>query len=93
MPSGPGPELLLYAIGVRQAHRRRGIGSQLVRTMLEWAAAARVCCVWVLADNPGAECFYASCGFRVGEPGEQGVLMLRELAPDGAIAVAAPGNG
>ena len=81
MPSGPGPELLLYAIGVRRAHRRLGIGSTLVRAMLDWAAAERVACVWVLADNPGAVQFYASCGFRIGEPDEQGVLMLRDLIP------------
>jgi hypothetical protein len=32
--------------------------------------------VWVLADNPGAEAFYAACGFVRGEEHEQGVLML-----------------
>jgi hypothetical protein len=30
----------------------------------------------VLADNPGAEAFYAACGFERGGEGEQGVLML-----------------
>jgi GNAT superfamily N-acetyltransferase len=93
MPSGPGPELLLYAIGVRRAQRRRGIGSKLVRTMLEWAATERVSCVWVLADNPDAERFYASCGFRVGGPGEQGVLMLTDLAPATAADGAVPADG
>ena len=53
--------------------------------MLDWAAAERISCVWVLADNPGAEHFYASFGFRVGEPGEQGVLMLKDLAPSGVV--------
>jgi hypothetical protein len=33
--------------------------------------------VWVLADNPGAEAFYAACGFRRGDDDEQGVLMLQ----------------
>jgi len=30
----------------------------------------------VLADNPGAEAFYAACGFERGAANEQGVLML-----------------
>ena len=33
--------------------------------------------VWVLADNPDAEAFYAACGFRRGDADEQGVLMLQ----------------
>ena len=32
--------------------------------------------IWVLADNRGAEAFYAACGFRRGEAHEQGLLML-----------------
>jgi hypothetical protein len=48
--------------------------------MLRWAEAARVQEVWVLADNPGAEAFYAACGFARGADSEQGVLMLRSTA-------------
>jgi GNAT superfamily N-acetyltransferase len=70
-------ELLLYSIGVRSSHRRRGVGTSLVREMLRWMEDAGVPEVWVLADNPGAEAFYAACGFRRGGEGEQGVLMLR----------------
>ena len=84
-PSGTGPELLLYAVGVRRAHRRCGVGSALLRTMFDWATTEGIAWVWVLADNPGAQRFYASSGFRVGEPGEQGVLMLREVVPDDAV--------
>ena len=82
LPSGNGRELLLYAIGVRAAHRRRGIGAALVGEMLRWALEAGVGEVWVLADNPGAEAFYAACGFVRGGEGEQGVLMLRQVAGD-----------
>ena len=80
LPSGSGRELLLYAIGVRSAHRRRGVGAALVVEMLRWAEEAGIPEVWVLADNPGAEAFYAACGFARGGAGEQGVLMLRQVA-------------
>jgi N-acetylglutamate synthase-like GNAT family acetyltransferase len=72
-----GRELLLYSIGVRQSELRRGIGSALVQEMLGWMKDAGVPEVWVLADNPGAEAFYAACGFARGAENEQGVLMLR----------------
>jgi aminoglycoside 3-N-acetyltransferase I len=76
MPSGAGRELLLYAIGVREAYRRQGVGRALIAEMRAWADRARLSDVWVLADNPEAEAFYAACGFRRGEDDEQGVLML-----------------
>ena len=64
LPSGAGRELLLYSIGVRSGHRRRGAGRALVEEMLRWAEAERVPEVWVLADNPGAEGLYRSEGFE-----------------------------
>jgi GNAT superfamily N-acetyltransferase len=76
LPSGAGRELLLYSIGVRAGERRRGVGSALVREMLRWMREADVPEVWVLADNPGAEAFYAACGFGRGGEHEQGVLMV-----------------
>jgi len=76
LPSREGRELLLYSIGVRASDRRRGVGTALVQRMLRWARGAGVPEVWVLADNPGAEAFYAACGFARGEEHEQGVLML-----------------
>jgi GNAT superfamily N-acetyltransferase len=76
LPSGEGRELLLYSIGVRASDRRRGVGRTLVEEMLRWMKAEGVPEVWVLADNPGAEAFYAACGFERGGEGEQGVLML-----------------
>ena len=80
LPSGAGRELLLYAIGVRSRHRRRGIGRALVEEMLRWMEDEDVPEVWVLADNPGAEAFYAGCGFERGADNEQGVLMLLNTA-------------
>ena len=80
LPSPEARELLLYSIGVRESHRRRGVGTALVHTMLEWMSEAGVPEVWVLADNPGAEAFYAACGFERGDAHDQGVLMLRSVA-------------
>ena len=76
LPSESARELLLYSIGVRAGHRRCGVGTALVREMLEWMRAADVREAWVLADNPGAESFYAACGFTRGSENDQGVVML-----------------
>jgi GNAT superfamily N-acetyltransferase len=76
LPFGAGRELLLYSVGVRDGERRRGLGTALVAEMTAWMRAAGVHEAWVLADNPGAEEFYASCGFVRGGEHDQGVLML-----------------
>jgi ribosomal protein S18 acetylase RimI-like enzyme len=65
--SGDARELLLYDIGVRSTHRRRGVGRLLVGAMDAWMTEQAVSEVWVLADNPGAEAFYRACGFEVDE--------------------------
>ena len=82
MPSRHARELLLYSIGVRASERRRGVGKALVEGMLRWMRKEGVPEVWVLADNPGAEAFYAACGFVPGGEGEQGVLMLLSAVVD-----------
>jgi GNAT superfamily N-acetyltransferase len=83
MPSGSGAELLLYSIGVRESYRRQGVGRALVEEMIRWMRHEGIPEVWVLADNPGAEAFYAACGFRHGEDHEQGVLMAWRTARTG----------
>ena len=80
LPSGSGRELLLYSVGVRAAHRRRGVGSALVREMVAWGRAGGIEEVWVLADNPGAEAFYAACGFAHTEEGDRAVYLRRHVA-------------
>ena len=80
MPSRHARELLLYSIGVRADSRRRGVGKALVEEMQQWMKGEGVPEVWVLADSPGAEAFYAACGFEPGGEGEQGVLMLLNVA-------------
>jgi GNAT superfamily N-acetyltransferase len=66
MRKQPAQELLLYEIGVRSAWRRRGVGRLLVSAMTDWMRATGIVTAWVLADNPGAERFYAACGFGPG---------------------------
>ena len=83
LPFGAGRELLLYSIGVREADRRRGVGTALVDEMLAWAGREGLPLTWVLADNPQAEAFYAACGFTRGGEHDQGVLMLREAVAGG----------
>jgi GNAT superfamily N-acetyltransferase len=82
LPSGAGRELLLYAIGVRSGYRRRGVGTTLVREVLEWARREGIEVVWVVADNPGAEAFYAANGFTCGAEGEQAVYLQRHVTGD-----------
>jgi GNAT superfamily N-acetyltransferase len=67
-------ELLLFEIGVHRDVRRQGVGRALIAAMREWMEQERVSLTWVLADNPGAEAFYAACGFVRDD--EQGVQML-----------------
>jgi aminoglycoside 6'-N-acetyltransferase I len=56
-------EVLLYEIGVRDAHRRSGVGRALLAALDAWMRAHDVREAWVLADNPGATAFYRACGF------------------------------
>jgi GNAT superfamily N-acetyltransferase len=75
--ANPPRQLLLYDIGVREASRRRGVGTALVDAMREWMRAKRVEEAWVPADSPEAEAFYAACGFVRDE--EQPVQMTLRL--------------
>ncbi|MGZ6125959.1 MAG: N-acetyltransferase family protein [Myxococcales bacterium] len=64
--AGDPAEVLLYEIGVRAAHRRRGVGRALVETLYGWMRAHDVHEVWVLAGNESALEFYRACGFSGG---------------------------
>jgi GNAT superfamily N-acetyltransferase len=64
---GDARQVLLYDIGVRATHRRRGIGRRLVGAMDAWMAEHAVAEVWVLAD-PEAVAFYRACGFELDDP-------------------------
>jgi GNAT superfamily N-acetyltransferase len=75
--AGTARQLLLYEMGVREGSRRRGVGTTLVNAMSSWMAEEGVEQAWVLADNPGAEDFYAACGFT--RDAEQPVQMTLRL--------------
>ena len=77
--SHPGQELLLYEIGVRQAHRRKGVGRALLDYMARWMQKSEISEVWVCADNRVAVDFYRGCGFASEEP--QPVYLTRSIEP------------
>jgi N-acetylglutamate synthase-like GNAT family acetyltransferase len=78
--AGEPKQLLLYEIGVRAARRRRGVGTALVQAMQAWMREEGVAEAWVLADNEGAESFYAACGFSRDDA--QAVQMTLALPTD-----------
>jgi GNAT superfamily N-acetyltransferase len=65
--TGDRAEVLLYEIGVRTAHRRRGVGRALIETLTLWMTEHGISESWVLADNPEAVEFYRACGFETGK--------------------------
>jgi N-acetylglutamate synthase-like GNAT family acetyltransferase len=75
--AGEARQLLLYEIGVRQASRRRGVGTRLMQAMRQWMKDEGVVEAWVLADNPRAKAFYAACGFARDD--EQPIQMTLRL--------------
>jgi GNAT superfamily N-acetyltransferase len=75
LPHGPGAEVLLYSIGVREGWRRQGVGTALIQRMNDWMAEQRLRTVWVLADNAEAQQFYRACGFGP-DPDEDDVVYL-----------------
>ena len=76
--AGDGEEVLLYAIGVRRAWRRRGVGRALLAALTAWMGDNAIPEVWVLADNPEATAFYAACGFTIAD--EQPTYLTRRRA-------------
>jgi GNAT superfamily N-acetyltransferase len=72
--AGARRELLLYDIGTRAAHRRRGVGHLLVAALRQWMKETGVEDVWVLAE-PEARSFYEACGF-VAAPEQPHYMLL-----------------
>lgn len=78
--TGRGREVLVYEIGVRKAYRRIGVGRALMEHLEVWMRDNAIEEMWVAADNPGAERFYAACGYsRTGPQFFQPVYMSREI--------------
>ena len=59
-------EAMVMTIGVDAAHRRQGIATALMTTLLDGARAAgtRRVLLEVRADDPGARALYEGLGFR-----------------------------
>lgn len=74
---GDARQLMVYEIGVRETHRGRNVGRTLIAAMQGWMRENAVAGAWVLADNSGAEAFYAACGFQRDE--DQPVQMSCQL--------------
>ena len=82
-------EAELQAIAVDPSHRRAGLGSDLMRAFLAWAAAAGIRTVHleVREGNAGARAFYARWGFAetgrraryYRDNGETAVLMAKRI--------------
>jgi GNAT superfamily N-acetyltransferase len=62
-----GPEAMLHALEVRPAHRRRGIGTTLLRAAANWAAiqGADRLSLAVTERNTAARALYARLGMQV----------------------------
>jgi GNAT superfamily N-acetyltransferase len=75
--SGDALQVLLYEIGVRAERRREGVGRALIGALEAWMRDAGAVEAWVLADNRGAEAFYAACGFE--RDAEQPVSFTKHL--------------
>jgi putative acetyltransferase len=71
--------LVLSPLGVRRAHQRRGIGSLLVRAVIEQAGVSGVPVVFL----EGSPTYYPRFGFRPG--GDQGFRKPSLRIPDAAF--------
>lgn len=88
-------EVHLLSLAVAPEHRRRGIASRLVSSVLHWGGM-RGCTRAFLetsVSSTGAEAVYGRLGFRTEgisddyyEDGEAALVMSRDLAPDKEVA-------
>lgn len=64
-------EVLLYEVGVDEAHRRYGVARAMIELMLTWAASTGASESWVLTedDNAAALALYAATGAERDDPG------------------------
>lgn len=80
-------EIHIHDLAVLPEHRRKGVASALLSHLLAAAKGARRIKLEVRASNLVAQAFYKKHGFREAaflphyyEDGEDGILMIRELA-------------
>jgi ribosomal protein S18 acetylase RimI-like enzyme len=85
-PDKPRPELWINEVGVAATHRRRGLGTRLLRAVFAVARGLGCAEAWVLTDraNTAAMRLYASAG-SPDQPTEHVMFTFRlgaEAAPD-----------
>jgi len=79
--SESGPEVFLKQIYVAPAHQRRGIGSAILRRLLDqWTSTKKPVVLGVLKNNP-ARRLYERMGFAVTGETEMKFMMRREARP------------
>ncbi len=61
--------VLIQDVIVKQSHRRQGIGTELVRRVLEKYRSVRMVSLYTDAEDEADNCFYQSLGFRLIEAG------------------------
>ena len=76
-------------VGVAPAHQRRGLGTRVLRCLLDRGRALGCTEAWVAAedDNDAALALYAAAGGR--EEGYRAVVFTYPLAPDASEPAAA----
>jgi GNAT superfamily N-acetyltransferase len=68
-PQARSKSVTLFSMWVDPRHRRRRIGRELVRSIVEWARArgAERIELWVTQNNAAAIALYADCGFMTAD--------------------------
>jgi ribosomal protein S18 acetylase RimI-like enzyme len=63
-PDKPKPELFINEVGVASTHRRRGIGTAILRSLIDHGRSLGCVDAWVLTErsNPEAMALYAKSG-------------------------------
>ncbi|MCS7239654.1 MAG: ribosomal protein S18-alanine N-acetyltransferase [Candidatus Bipolaricaulota bacterium] len=84
-----GGEVHIHDLAVAPEHRRKGIATALLAHVIREAKGARCLRLEVRASNTAARAFYQKQGFREAAllpsyyaDGEDGILMIRDLAAD-----------
>lgn len=88
------PQLFVNEVGVAPAHRRRGLGSRVLRCLLERGRDLGCVEAWVATedDNDAALALYTATGGR--DEGYRAAVFTYALAPEaGGESVAADGAG
>ena len=83
--SETGPEIFLKQMYVAPAHQRRGIGSEILRRLLDrWEITKKPVVLGVLKNNPAGR-LYERLGFAVTSETDTKFMMRREARPSSRL--------